>query len=81
MVTNGESGNIGADGANDDRLETMMIQRSYNGGNADNNANGDTGFNGVNGQNDSIGDIDAIVAIGVIVTIGTIIRPMDRHCF
>ena len=48
MVTHGNSVNIGANGDNDDPLETMMIHWSYNG---DNNANGDNGFNGVNGAN------------------------------
>ena len=43
MVTNGNSGNIGA---NDDPLDTIMIHWSYNGGNVDNNANDDIGFNG-----------------------------------
>ena len=35
------SGNIGADGDNDDQLETIMINWPYNGGNDDSNANDD----------------------------------------
>ena len=51
MVTNGDSGNIGANGDNDDPLETMVIHWSYNGGSVDNSANGDNGSNGDNGVN------------------------------
>jgi hypothetical protein len=50
MVTNGDNGIIGANGANDDPFETMMIHWSYNG------SNGDHGFNGDNGNNNSNGD-------------------------
>ena len=45
MVTNSDSGNIGANGVNDYPLEKMMIHWSYNGGNVDNNACGDNGSN------------------------------------
>ena len=38
MVTNGNNGTIGANGANDNPFETMMIHWSYNG------SNGDDGF-------------------------------------
>ena len=34
--TNGDSSNIGANGDNDDPLETIMIHWSYNGGDVDN---------------------------------------------
>ena len=54
-MTNGDSGNIGANSDNDDPLETMMIHWSYNGGNCD---NGDDGSNGDIGTNDFIGTID-----------------------
>ena len=49
MVTNGDSGNIGANSDNDDPLETMMIHWSYNGGNCDNYDNGSNGDIGTNG--------------------------------
>ena len=55
MVTNGDSGNIGTNDANN----TMTVHWSYNGTNGDINANGnnnDNGTNSVNGENDSIGD-------------------------
>ena len=45
MVTNGDNGAIGANRANDDPFETMMIHWSYNGDNGD---NGDNDFNGDN---------------------------------
>ena len=44
MVTNGDNGTIGANGANDDPFETMMIHWSYNGFNGDNGFNCDNGF-------------------------------------
>ena len=47
---NGDSGNIGANDAVDDPLETMTLQALYNGANGDINANGD---NGVNGENNN----------------------------
>ena len=71
MVTNGDSGNIGANGTNDDPLETITIHWSYNGTNGDNNANGDNGDNGdngVNGENKSNGKM-ATVATLVPMTI------------
>ena len=46
MVTNCDSGNIGANSDNSDPLETMVMPWSYNGANSDNNGNGDNGFNG-----------------------------------
>ena len=39
MVTNGDNGTIGANGASDDPFETMMIHWSYNGDNGNNNSN------------------------------------------
>ena len=78
MVTNGDSFNIGANGDNDDPLETMMIHWSCYGGYVENSANGDNGSNGDNGvigENNSIGDIGAhgfICTSGVIGTNGTI---------
>ena len=59
--TNGDSGNIGA---NDDPLETIMIQRPYKGGKY---ANGDNGFDGEN----SINDIGTNGLIGTSGVIGT----------
>ena len=65
MVTNGDNGTIGANGANDDPFETMMIHWSYNGSNGSNGDNGfngdydfndDNGFNVDNGNNNSNGD-------------------------
>ena len=53
MVTIGDSGNIGANGTNDDLMETMIVHWSYNGTSGDNNAHRD---NGVNGENNSYGD-------------------------
>ena len=48
MVTNCDNGTIGANGANDDPFETMVIHWSYNG------SNGDNGFmNDDSGSNDS----------------------------
>ena len=60
MVTNGDDGTIGANGADDDPFETMMIHWSYNGSNDDNGSNGDNGNNNSNGG-------------GVIVAIGTVV--------
>ena len=57
MVTNCDNGTIGANGANDDPFETMMIHWSYNGFNDDNgnnNSNGDSGNIGANGDNDDL---------------------------
>ena len=45
MATNGDNGTIGANGANDDPFETMMIHWSYNGSNSDNGSNDDNGEN------------------------------------
>jgi hypothetical protein len=53
MMTNGDNGTIGANGANDDPFETMMIHWSYNGSNGENNNfNGDSGNIGASGDND-----------------------------
>ena len=77
MVTNGDSANIGANGENDDPLETRMIHWSYNGGNVDNNANGENGFNGDNGENNSIGDIGTNGFIGIS---GGVIGIIEWQC-
>ena len=74
MVTNGNSGNVGANCDIYDPLETMFIHWSYNGGNVDNNTNGNNGFNsdnGVNGENNFIGDINTNGFIGTSGVIGT----------
>ena len=55
MVTNGDNGTIGANEANDDPFETMMIYWSYNGSNGDNGFNGDNGNNNFNGDSGNIG--------------------------
>ena len=56
MVTNGDNGTIGANGANNDPFETMMIYWSYNGSNGDDGFNGDNGFNDDNGFNGDNGN-------------------------
>ena len=43
MVTNGDKGTIGANGANDDPSETMMIHWFYNVSNGDNGNNNSNG--------------------------------------
>ena len=55
-VTNGNNGFIGANGANDDPFETMMIHWSYNGPDGDNGSDGDNGENNFNGDSGNIGD-------------------------
>ena len=55
MVTNGDNCTIGANGANDDPFETMMIHWSYNRSNGDNGCNGDNGNNNSNGDSGNIG--------------------------
>ena len=55
MVTNGDNGTIGDNGANDDLFETMMIHWSYN------------CSNGVIVAIETIVTIGVIVAIGTIV--------------
>ena len=55
MVTNGDNGPIGANGANDDPSETMMIHWSYNVSNGDNGSNSDTGNKNSNGDSGNIG--------------------------
>ena len=64
MVTNGDNGTIGANEANDDPLETMMIHWSYKGSNGDNGFNGDNCFNGDTGNKNSNGDSGNIGASG-----------------
>ena len=56
MLTNGDNGTIGANGANDNPFETMMIHRSYNGSNSDSGFNDNNGFNGDNGNINSDDD-------------------------
>jgi hypothetical protein len=63
-VTNGDNGTIGANGANDDPFETMMIHWSYNCSNGDNGSNDDNGFNGDNGNNNPNDDSGYIGANG-----------------
>ena len=58
-MTNCDNGTIGANEANDDPFETMMIHWSYNGyngSNGDYDFNDDIGFNVDNGNNNSNGD-------------------------
>ena len=55
MVTNGDYGTIGANEANNDPFETMMIHWWYNGSNDDNDSNGDNGSNNFNGDSGNIG--------------------------
>ena len=70
MVTNGDNGTIGANRANDDPFETMMIHWSYNGSNGvtgsndDSGSNDDNGFNGDDGTNNFNGDSGNIGANG-----------------
>ena len=49
--TNGDNGTIGANGANDDPFETIMVHWSYSGSNDNNGSNGDNGSNDGNGSN------------------------------
>ena len=65
MVTNGDNGDIGANGDKDDPFETMVIHWWYNGPNGDNDSDGDNNSNG-----DS-GNIGASGAIGDSGNIGT----------
>ena len=58
MVSNGDNGTIGANEANDDPFETIMIHWSYNGFNDDNGSKGDNGNNNSNGDSGNIGDND-----------------------
>ena len=59
MVINGDSGDIGANGTNDDQLKTMTVHWSYNDTDGDNTANSDNddnSGNGVDGENNFNGD-------------------------
>ena len=60
MVTNGDNGTIGANEANDDPFEMMMIYWSYNGSNSDNGSNDNNGnkYNNSNDDRGKIGDND-----------------------
>ena len=55
MVSNDDNGSIGANGADDDPFETMMINLSYNGSNGNNGFNDDNGSNGDSVNNNSNG--------------------------
>ena len=57
-VTNGDNGTIGANEANDDPFETIMIHWSYNGSNDDNGSNNGNKYNNSNDDRGKIGDND-----------------------
>ena len=76
MVTNRDSGNIGANGNNDDPLETMMIHRSYNGTNGDNNTDGDNGFNDDNGDKSEIISMATVAALATMTILDSKINVL-----
>ena len=79
---NGDSGNIGANGDNNDPWETLMIHWSFNCANRDNNVNRDNDANGYNHANRDSGtnsDNDADEENGSNCNNGNIVLKLWWH--